>query len=186
MLLEDFKKISTFFPPCHPGESEKVTANAELADDISPVFPYLNAKMKGTIYDTEAETLNFKLGGRGTTLYPQKIIVTNLEDREEAEEALNRLKELINKTYENRDQIEPSFKSRSKLTTLEIYENLPEEDCGKCGEPTCMAFATKLIGEQVSFEDCPILFDSQHREQREALFRLLEEAGYEVPNDQDH
>ena len=49
MLLKGFTKIETFFPPCHPGEVETVTATAELTDDISEVFPYLNAILKGTI-----------------------------------------------------------------------------------------------------------------------------------------
>lgn len=48
MLLKEVGKIETFFPPCHPGEVETLSAIAELTDDISKVFPYLNAILKGT------------------------------------------------------------------------------------------------------------------------------------------
>lgn len=181
MLLRGYDKIETFFPPCHPGEVETVTATAELTDDISPVFPYLNAIQKGTIYDPQRQTLNFKQGGRGITLYSRKALVTNLKDREEAEKFLERLRDLINKTYERREEIEPSYKSRAKLTVLDLYKLLPRTNCGECGEPTCMAFATKLVGEEVEVERCRPLFAAEYQEMRERLLGLLDEAGYAVP-----
>jgi ArsR family metal-binding transcriptional regulator len=184
MLLRGFQRIETFFPPCHPGEIETVTAMAELTDDISPAFPYLNAVLKGTIYDQAHQSLNFKLGGRGITLHPRRIIVTRLENKEEAEKVLERLKDLINRTYERRDQLEPSYKSRAKLTVIEIYKLLPKTNCKECGEPTCMAFATKLVNEQTAIERCKPLFGPEHQEKRERLLGLLEEAGYAVPQDQ--
>jgi ArsR family metal-binding transcriptional regulator len=178
MLLKEFLKIETFFPPCHPGEIETVTAVAELSDDISPVFPYLNAVLKGTIYDQTHQTLNFKLGGRGVTLHPTKVIVTRLENREEAERVLERLRDLINRTYERRGEIEPSYKSRAKLSVLDIYKLLPKTNCRECGEPTCMAFATKLVNESVKIEQCRPLFREEHQAQREQLLKMLDEAGY--------
>ncbi len=180
MLLKEFLKIETFFPPCHPGEIETVTAVAELGDDISPVFPYLNAVLKGTIYDQTHQTLNFKMGGRGITLHPKRVIVTRLENREEAERVLERLKDLINRTYERRGEIEPSYKSRAKLTVITIYKLLPKTNCRECGEPTCMAFATKLISESVKIEQCRPLFREEHREHREQLLQLLDDAGYTI------
>jgi len=181
MLLKEFLKIETFFPPCHPGEIETVTAVAELSDDISPVFPYLNAVLKGTIYDQTHQSLNFKLGGRGITLYPKRVIVTRLENHEEAEKVLGRLKDLINRTYERRGEIEPSYKSRAKLTVIAIYKLLPQTNCRACGEPTCMAFATKLVNESVKIEQCRPLWCEEHRERREQLLKMLDEAGYAVP-----
>jgi len=178
MLLREFLKIETFFPPCHPGEIETVTAVAELSDDISPAFPYLNAVLKGTIYDQTHQTLNFKLGGRGVTLHPHKVIVTRLENKEEAERVLERLKDLINRTYERRGEIEPSYKSRAKLSVLDIYKLLPKTNCRECGEPTCMAFATKLVNESVKIEQCRPLFAEEHQGNREKLLKLLDEAGY--------
>jgi len=181
MLLKGFLRIETFFPPCHPGQIETVTAEAELTDDISPVFPYLNAVLKGTIYDPQRRTLNFKLGGRGITLHARKAIVTRLENEEEAKRVLERLRDLINRTYERRVEIEPSYKSRAKLSVLDLYKLLPRTNCGECGEPTCMAFAAKLVSEEARVERCQPLFSEECREAKEKLLKLLDEAGYKVP-----
>jgi len=64
-ILQGFRRIETSLPSCYPGEVEWVKLEAELTDDVSPVLPYLNAVMKGTIYDPENQVLNFKMGGPG-------------------------------------------------------------------------------------------------------------------------
>lgn len=181
MLFKNFRKIKTAFPPCEPGQVEKVTAVADLEEDISPAFPYLNAIFKGTIYNPKAQTLNFKLGGRGITLYPRRILVTKLKNKEEAEKVLKRLKDIINRTYEKKDQIEPSYKTRAKLTVLDLYRLLPKTNCRECGEATCMAFATKLVTEEVTIDKCKPVFTSTHKDTKEKLFDLLDEAGYALP-----
>lgn len=49
----------------------------------------------------------------------------------------------------------------SDLTGLQIFKylpaakKLPEGNCKKCGCPTCMAYALKLVKEQVKIDDCP-------------------------------
>jgi len=80
MLLKGFTKIDTFFPPCHPGEVEILSAIAELTDDISEVFPYLNAILKGTIYNPKDKTLSFRKDGKGITLYPNKVLVAGCKN----------------------------------------------------------------------------------------------------------
>ncbi len=182
MLLRGFLEMETAFPPCHPGQMEWMRASAELTDDISPVFPYLNAIMKGTVYDADRQTLNFKLGGRGVTLRARRVFVTRLENEEDAWEVLDRLKTLINRTYAKRGQIEPSTKSRGKLTALDVYRLLPQTNCRECGEATCLAFAIQLITELVRLERCTPLFSDAFSANRERLLTMLEEAGYEVPS----
>ena len=41
------------------------------------------------------------------------------------------------------------------LTGLDIFKQLPKTNCGKCGQPTCLAFAMKLAQKQVSLDQCP-------------------------------
>lgn len=179
-LLRGFARVRVSYPPCRPGEAEWVRAEAELTDDISPVFPYLNAIMKGTIYDPVNQTLTFTLGGRGITLRPKEALITRLKDADEAMEVLERLRELINRTWERRKEIEPSYKTRAKLTPLLIYQHLPKTNCGCCGEPTCMAFALKLVGEGTTLNRCTPLYREEYAKEREKLLRLLLEAGYEI------
>ena len=45
------------------------------------------------------------------------------------------------------------------LTGLEIYKNLPKENCKECGLPTCLAFAMKVASGQAGLEECPRLSD---------------------------
>ncbi|MBE7446748.1 MAG: DUF3786 domain-containing protein [Planctomycetia bacterium] len=40
---------------------------------------------------------------------------------------------------------------------IEIYKKLPKTNCGKCGVPTCMAFALKVKNAQLRLWDCPYI-----------------------------
>ncbi|MCF7890089.1 acetyl-CoA decarbonylase/synthase complex subunit gamma [Candidatus Bipolaricaulota bacterium] len=41
------------------------------------------------------------------------------------------------------------------LSAMDIYQELPQTDCGDCNFPTCMAFAMQLASKQVSLDQCP-------------------------------
>lgn len=41
------------------------------------------------------------------------------------------------------------------LTALDIYKLLPKTNCKKCGSPTCLAFAMRLLTKKGSIEECP-------------------------------
>ena len=45
------------------------------------------------------------------------------------------------------------------LTALDIYKKLPQTNCGKCGFPTCLAFAMQLANKKASIDDCPDVSD---------------------------
>ena len=40
-------------------------------------------------------------------------------------------------------------------TAIEIYKLLPKTNCGKCGFPTCLAFAMQIASGKKSIDDCP-------------------------------
>ena len=40
---------------------------------------------------------------------------------------------------------------------IEIYKKLPATNCGKCGMPSCMAFALKVKKSQAGLSDCPFM-----------------------------
>jgi ArsR family metal-binding transcriptional regulator len=109
--------------------------------------------------------------------------LAKIEDEKEAEEILIWLKDLINDTYENRDQIEPNFSKGAELKALDIYRLLPGTSCKKCGELTCLAFAVKLVGRDIEITKCDPLFSEKYREKRNVLLDLLLAAGFEVPSE---
>jgi len=45
------------------------------------------------------------------------------------------------------------------LTGLDIFKLLPKTNCGKCGRPTCLAFAMALAGKKASLAECPHISD---------------------------
>jgi len=176
MLLKNYK-FEVTLPECNPSIST-VNALAELPNDISEVFPYLNATLKGTIYKSNTKTLSFRHNGKSITLFPKKIAVSGLKDEKEAKEVLEWIKKTINETYDKKNSIRPSYKSRDRLTVLDLYKLLPGKNCRECGELTCMAFAAKVIEEKAKINQCKILFSNDYKEKKEKLVRVLTEAGY--------
>jgi ArsR family metal-binding transcriptional regulator len=167
--------------PCL-ADPEKIRVIAEISDEIHEVFPYLNATLKGCIYNHPALTLTIKKDGKLFTLHAHHITLAKIEDEKEAEEILGWLRDLINETYEKRDQIEPNYSMAAELKALDIFRLLPGTNCKKCGEPTCLAFAVKLVGRDTEIKGCDPLFSEKYQGKRNVLFEILRAAGYEVPS----
>jgi len=178
MLLDSYK--ITRILPCL-ADPEKIRVIAEVSGEIYEAFPYLNATLKGCIYNHPALTLTIKKDGKLFTLHAHHITLAKIEDEKEAEEILIWLKNLINETYENRDKIEPNYSKGADLKALDIFRLLPGTSCKKCGELTCLAFAVKLVGQEIEITKCIPLFSEEYQEKRKVLLDLLHAAGYEVP-----
>jgi acetyl-CoA decarbonylase/synthase complex subunit gamma len=54
------------------------------------------------------------------------------------------------------------------LSGIEIFKKLPKTNCGKCGVPTCLAFAMKLAAGQAELDACPDIPDDVKEEIGEA------------------
>ena len=179
MLLRDYT-FETMLPECNTF-AETLNAVATLSDDVSKVFPYLASLIKQCSYDDNSKILTFKLEGKGIAMYPHKITVTKLRDREEAAQVLEKVKDFINRTHENRQNIEPCYKKGVELKYLDVFKLLPGTNCRECGQPTCLAFATLLVRQEASIKQCLPLFDGRFEDKRKKLFEMLRGAGYEVP-----
>jgi len=133
-------------------------------------------------YDDATKILAFKKDGKGIAVYARQIAVTKLEDRDEAKQVLDELKDLINRTHEDRQNIEPCYKNAGELKYLDVFKLLPGTNCKECGEPTCLAFATKLVQKEVSITQCSPPFSSQFQERREKLLEMLQARGCKAPS----
>jgi len=178
MLLNSYK--ITRILPCL-ADPEKIRVIAEISDEIHEVFPYLNAILKGCIYNHPALTLTIKKDGKLLTLHAHHITLAKIEDEKEAEEILGWLKDLINETYDKRDRVEPNFSKGAELKALDIFKLLAGTNCKRCGEPSCLAFAVKLVGQEIEITKCIPLFSGEYQEKRNVLIELLSAAGYNVP-----
>jgi ArsR family metal-binding transcriptional regulator len=177
MLLHSYEITRTL--PCL-ADPEKIRVIADVSGEIHEVFPYLNAILKGCIYNHPANTLTIKKDGKLFTLHARHITLAKIEDEKEAEEILSWLRNLINETYEKRGQIEPNYSMAAELKALDIYRLLPGTNCKKCGELTCLAFAVKLVGQEIEVAKCTPLFTEEYQEKRNVLVELLHAAGYNM------
>jgi len=76
-----------------------------------------------------------------------------------------------------------------RLNPLHVYRYLPQTNCGKCGEKSCMAFASRLIEREVPLELCSPLFEekkyaSKLKELQKILRPAVKEVVFGVPPNQ--
>jgi len=175
MLLRNYT-LRVVLSDCNPS-SLKVNAIADLSEDISEVLPYLNTALKGLQYYAEEKILTAKRGGRLITFRSRQIALTKLEDEKEATAVMEELKQIVNETFANKDHIEPTYTSRPIPRPLDIFKLLPGKNCKDCGEATCMAFALKLINDELKWEQCPLLLTKEFEENRLKLSEIFPEGG---------
>ncbi|WKZ37425.1 MAG: (Fe-S)-binding protein [Anaerolineales bacterium] len=174
MLIEKYD-VEVFTPPCEPG-AERYAARARLTVDISEILPYLNATLRGAVYHPAAQALTWKKGGHNIAFHAYEVATSNVDDREGAENELKGLIELVNRTWERRDEITPDTTTHQRPMPMAIYKLLPNTNCKQCCEPTCYSFALKLAVSQKKLADCPPLAEPQYAEQLTALQEIVIEA----------
>ncbi len=171
MLIQDYD-IEVFTPPCEPG-AERFSAKAMLLTDISEVLPYLNATLRGAIYNRAANTLTWKKGGRNIAFHAYEIDVSNVEDRDAALDELKGVIDLVNRTWERRAEITPDTTERQRPTAMALFKLLPGTNCRACGQPTCWNFALKLAAAQVELSACTPLYEPAYAGRLAELEALL-------------
>lgn len=173
MLIEKYDlEVST--PPCEPG-AERFSAVARLVTDIREALPYLNATLRGAVYDAAAPALTWKKAGHNVAFHPYQIAVSNVEDRDAAIEEVEGLIRLVNRAWERRAEIEPDYEMRRRPGPMDIYNLLPRTNCKACGQPTCYTFALKLTLGQVELTGCPVLQEPEYAGHWAQLLGLLPE-----------
>jgi ArsR family metal-binding transcriptional regulator len=171
MLIERYD-LEVFTPPCDPG-AERFAARARLLVDIREVLPYLNATLRGAVYIPGAPALTWKKAGHNVAFHPYEVAVSNALDRESAQKELDGLIALVNRTWERRAEITPSFAVRRRPTPMDVYKLLPQTNCKQCGQPTCFTFALKLAAAQLKLEGCPPLFEPQNAARLATLQEII-------------
>ncbi len=174
MLIEHYD-LRVFTPPCEPG-AERYSAVARLTTDISDVLPYLNATLRGAVYNRAAQALTWKKGGHAIAFHAYQIATSNVEDQPAAQKEIEGLIGLVNRTWERRAEITPDHETHQRPTPMAVYKLLPRTNCKQCGEPTCFRFALKLAASQRQIADCPPLLEPPRAEQLAALRAIVIEA----------
>ena len=133
----------------------RLSAHFKFDTDVSLLFPYINATCKEAKFHDNPEYIQFMMNGIFCTLYPNDVIAAPFEDQDQALEFADRLMAFLNDLYANRDSIEPNHRKFRPLSAIDIYKLLPKTNCGECGFPACLAFASALSRGQVHPDQCP-------------------------------
>jgi ArsR family metal-binding transcriptional regulator len=155
MLLTGWTKEITRVA-CRP-EARTLHCIARLNEDIAAVIPYLNAVLGGYTYIKEPPSVTFRSQGKLITVHADHIAINANRDEEEAEKILQWLQREINEAWEKRDRITPSYEAAPRPQIFEILRLLPKSNCGKCGQPTCIVFASQAMEGGKTADDCPEL-----------------------------
>lgn len=167
--------------PCL-ADPDKIRFTAEFDRDVSPLFPYLNATLKGAIYNHQGKTLTLRKEGRLITLHPGFVAAGKVLDVNDAHKVIGWIIQLLNDCQRDKATIQPDFERRELLNVIDVVRLLPGTNCKKCGQPTCLSFAARLTMEKDSVMSCAELFLPDYREKREELFSLLLAGGYPIPD----
>ena len=164
---------------CMP-TSTKFNAIVDLEVDIGDLLPYLATVIRGCTYIHGTGELNYMDKGHIIAIRSRQITVTALADEVEARQVCEDLRNMINEVDTQRESITPTLRKHARLDPLTVYRELPQTNCGECGEATCMAFAARVVSRELTVNGCKILFENEYNGQRERLWQMLKEAEYEV------
>ena len=166
-LITDYE-VRLVEPGCAPG-SARYGLLIDVPNDISPVFPYLNAILDNVSYDHENRILIWRERSQAYALRPNEIRVAPGEEPLDARLLASEIIERINRVWEERHNITPRFTEKRPPAVIDIYKLLPRTNCRKCGYPTCLAWAAALRSGEARLEQClPLL-----AEQKEKLLALV-------------
>ena len=176
MFLEDIGLV--FMQPCtQPGGN--VLFKAKFTNDIAEVLPYINSTIKEASYNHKSKSLTYKRGYTLITLRSETLYVCKALNETDAYEIIDAVKNLINSTYDDKDNIEPDYEMKKKPTALEIFKYLPKINCGKCKEATCIAFASKIIIGSQKLKNCDVLEEKEYENSSNELKDIVQMLGYE-------
>jgi DNA-binding CsgD family transcriptional regulator/ArsR family metal-binding transcriptional regulator len=132
-------------------------ARFELEDDLSPLFPFINAVADQARYYEKPLYIRFLFSDRLCAFYPRQGAFAPVRDLADAMAFLPRLLNYITDVSRRSPHIVPDNKRYKPGSALEVYRLLPGSNCRSCGYATCMAFAAALSRGYTSLVKCPHL-----------------------------
>jgi len=63
--------------------------------------------------------------------------------------------------------------TRNAPSPVSIYKLLPRTNCQKCGQKTCMAFASKLVNREATLDECTPILEKSYEEAYRQLWKSL-------------
>ena len=142
--------------PCL-AEPGKIIVIGKPSRSLAEVLPYLATLPGVAAYNPDPHILTFRRQAGFMTLYADRVYITQVRDTDEGLEILAALKDALNATWDNRQQLVAVTLARRAPRPLDVWTLLPQTNCRQCGEATCMAFAVSLLQHKRSVIECPLL-----------------------------
>jgi len=146
--------------PC-PADPGRIIVVGRPSRGMAEVLPYLASLPNAIAYNPEAVALTLRRDPGFITFYDQIIYITKVGGLDEGLALLEVLTEAVNTTWQHRSKLKPVTSRRRAPGLLDIWALLPHTNCGQCGVPTCMAFATGLLQQSHHVAQCPALRSDQ-------------------------
>ncbi|MFA7468721.1 MAG: (Fe-S)-binding protein [Desulfotomaculaceae bacterium] len=159
----------TGMAPCL-ADGAKVRVTALWNRDIGALLPYVNAVVKYATFDPERLTITIKYRGCPVILERRRVTLGQLADVDEAEDVMEDLVDFLRRVQDKKSEITPLNQPKAQPQVQEVIRMLPRTNCGQCGEPTCTAFALKLVLDRQKAENCLYLTGDETR----AVLQVLE------------
>jgi len=173
-LVEEYK-VNVVEWGCAPG-SGRYGLQIDLANDISAVFPYINAVVNDGYYDHGNHILIWRETDQVYALNFKEVRVGRIEDPLKAIHIANEIIAKINTVWLDRHNITPRFSERRLPTVIDLLKYLPKTNCRQCGYITCLAYAAELRTSQARLEDCLPLSEPKYTENDRKLRSILSSA----------
>jgi len=168
----DFE-YQTPFPLRRPGlpvHGHTASARFRLDQDVSSLFPYINAAVEQTRYTARPHQIQLVLDEVSVTLLPQEATAAPFTSAAEAHAFAARLLDFLNDLHARKDTLVPDHGKFKPVPALPIFKLLPRSNCGACGFPTCMAFASALGIGETGLDLCTELTDQKARDSIAAMW----------------
>jgi ArsR family metal-binding transcriptional regulator len=159
--------------PClaQPG---KIIVVGTPSRDLAEVIPFLATLPSTIAYNPQPLSLTLRRNPGLITVQPDRVSITQVDDATAGIQLLVALTEAINATWQHRTDLVALTARRQAPKPLDVWEFLPQTNCRRCGELTCMAFAFGLLQQQRSLADCPVLIeDGRFADRLETLTSLF-------------
>jgi ArsR family metal-binding transcriptional regulator len=159
--------------PCL-AEPGKIIVIAQPSRNLDGVLPLVAAVAPNVIsFNPVAGTLTLRRQPGFITFYPDKVMIIQVKDTDEGLELLSAVRDLINQCWDKHDTIQPVTTMRRAPRPLDVWTLLPQSNCKRCGEATCMAFALGLLQQERTVEECPVIASDSALADRRAQLMVL-------------
>ena len=144
-----------------PCMAEKGTFKAKTIAPrmLDEIFPYLNATIKSGVL--RVGSFEYSKDGIVYVLMENQINIKKFLNNTHLYELLEELTDLLNDTWEKREEITPDSSLAKNISPLEVFKHLPRMNCKQCGFANCMAFAGQISRRTSHLDECPHLTGEQ-------------------------